>query len=201
MTFFPDRINLLLKTKTSAVVAIEGNSTAGKSTLAAFFKEKYSCNVVSTDHFFLRPEQRTLQRLAEPGGNIDYERFFDSVILPLKSGNDFDYIPYNCQTGSFDDPVTICSNKLTVIEGVYCMHPVFSGMSNKRRDYNVYDITVFLEIDEDEQKRRLKSRNPKLYERFINEWIPMENKYFGFFDIAGRCDYVMGSEEIPGKKE
>ena len=49
------------------VVAIDGNSGAGKSTLAALIADVYDCNLFHMDDFFLRPEQRTEERLKETG--------------------------------------------------------------------------------------------------------------------------------------
>jgi len=179
-----DRINQYLESKDFIIVAIDGNSTAGKSTLAATLKDIYSCNVISMDHFFLRPQQRTPQRLSQPGGNIDYDRFIDHIITPLKTGESFVYYPYDCKLDKMGEPITVDTNLLTVVEGVYSMHPLFSD------EFSLYDITVFLSIDETEQQHRLYSRNKNLYDRFINQWIPMENKFFEWFNIAEKCDFV-----------
>ena len=178
-----DKIDQLFNTEKRIILAIDGGSTSGKSTLAAFLKDTYACNVISMDHFFLKPDMRTTERLSQPGGNIDYDRFIDQIILPLKSGESFAYPPYNCQTGEYDEPVNVDINLLTIVEGVYSMHPMIC-------EHSVYRLTVFLQIDEDEQKRRLLLRNPHMYGRFINEWVPMENKYFEYFKIADKCDYV-----------
>jgi uridine kinase len=165
----------------NAVISIDGFSGAGKSTLAAALKEKYNCNVVPMDHFFLRPFQRFPERLAEPGGNIDYERFNEEVIEPLRRGKPFAYRPYDCQTQQLSEPVAVLENPLTVIEGVYSLHPRFNG---------VCDLSVFLFTGEEEQRRRLKKRGAGLYRRFIGEWLPMERLYFDTFNIAESCDMV-----------
>jgi len=191
-----DRIDHLIVDRTGQpqdanhriIVAIDGNSTAGKSSLAAYLKETFSCSAISMDHFFLRPEQRTPERLSEPGGNIDYDRFIDEVIKPLKSGDSFSYNPYDCKSDCLGDPICIDSDRLIVIEGVYCMHPLFFS---EGKVSDTYDITVFLHVNEDEQKRRLLARNPFLYERFINEWVPMENMYFDNFKIKEKCDFLI----------
>ena len=179
-----DRINQHLDCKDRIIVAIDGNAAAGKSTLAATLKTIYSCNVIPMDHFFLSPKQRTTERLSQPGGNIDYDRFIGHIITPLKTGESFVYSPYDCKLDKPGEPVTIDKNLLTVIEGVYSMHPLFSD------EFSLYDITVFLSIDEAEQRRRLYLRNKHLYNRFISEWIPMENKFFEWFNIAEKCDFV-----------
>jgi uridine kinase len=164
------------------VAAIDGNSAAGKSTLSAMLKERYSAAVIRMDDFFLRPFQRTPERLGEPGGNIDYERFSEEVIEPLKAGRQFTYRPYDCRKAGFSPAVTVTPGPLTVVEGVYSLHPRFAG---------AYDITVFLSLGEDEQRRRLAERDPHLLDRFIREWIPMENRYFDAFNIRRKCDFVI----------
>ena len=84
------RIDDLLKTGDQIVIAIDGNCTAGKTTLASVLAKEYDCNVFHMDDFFLRPEQRTAQRYAQPGGNVDYERFREEVMIPLKAGKSFE---------------------------------------------------------------------------------------------------------------
>ena len=71
------------------VVAIDGRCASGKSTLAAKLQQGLHCPVFSLDDFFLRPQQRTPQRLAQPGGNVDYERFRQEVLLPWREGKPF----------------------------------------------------------------------------------------------------------------
>ena len=44
---------------------------------------------------------------------------------------------------------------------------------------NDYDLTVFLQIDKAKQRKRIMERNGAIMlERFVNEWIPLEDKYF-----------------------
>ena len=181
-----NKIDQLIQHKESVIVAIDGKSAAGKTALGDLLKETYSCNVISMDSFFLRPSLMTPERFAEPGGNIDYERFFEEVITPLKSGKPFAYRPYDCKTAELTAPINVDPGPLSVIEGVYSMHPDFIGM---------YDITVFMTIDKDFQLRRLQERNPQLLKRFINSWIPMENMYFEHFRIPEKCDFIFDCEE------
>jgi len=179
-----DEIERRLKQKRRVVVAIDGKSGAGKSSFSGILKQKYNeCNVVSMDEFFLRSEQRTPERFMEPGGNVDYERFVKEIALPLKSYNAFSYRPFCCKTMSLTAEVNVVPTSLTVIEGVYCLHPHIC-------DANIYDIKIFFCIDEDSQKHRLHRRDPKLFDRFVDEWIPMENNYFRRFDIQKKCDFV-----------
>ena len=166
------------------IIAIDGNSGAGKSTLADILYCIYDCNVFHMDDFFLRPFQRTPERLSEPGGNIDYERFLKKVLIPLKAGVEFTYRKYDCKLQKLGKKVKVKPKQINIIEGVYSLHPQFTGKTGLN---DFYDLKIFLKIEKYKQMRRLKSRNPELFERFINEWIPMENMYFSTFNIEELC--------------
>ena len=161
------------------VLAIEGGSASGKTTLSAILKRVYACNVFHTDDFFLRPEQRTRERFAEIGGNLDRERFYEEIILPLTHGETVCYRRYDCSTQTLGDPIASPLTPLTVVEGVYSMHPELAA---------AYDLAVFLEISEKEQRARIEKRNPPpLAKRFFEEWIPLENRYFEGMRVRERC--------------
>ena len=176
------RIDELLERKDHVIVAIDGPCTSGKTTLAGKLGEIYDCNLFHMDAFFLRPEQRTPERFAEPGGNVDYERFREEVLLPLKTGNPFSYRPFDCKTFTFSELASVTPKKLTIIEGSYCNHPTFG---------NPYDLKIFLTITPDLQRQRVLQRPEVLHQRFFEEWIPMENRYFAEFQIADQCDVVI----------
>ena len=173
--------------KGSLTLAIEGGSASGKSTLADTLYEIYGCNVFHTDDFFLRPEQRTPERLNEVGGNLDRERFLDEVLIPLSKGKDVNYRKFNCTSMKIEDEITFKPNKLTVVEGAYSMHPDLSAY---------YDFSVYLEISNATQRERITKRNsPYFAMRFFNEWIPLEEKYFRGMNIKDSCDIVLTSEQ------
>ena len=166
-----------------SVVAIEGGSASGKTTLTKMLCRVYDCNVFHMDDFFLRPEQRTPERLEEVGGNIDRERFIEEVLTPLEKNDTVCYRRFDCATQSLCDAVTVTPKRLTIVEGVYSTHPAFS---------RYYNLSLFLDIDSDFQKKRITNRNsPGLATRFFDEWIPMENKYFSATDIKDRSDLIV----------
>ena len=166
-----------------AIVAIEGGSASGKTTLAGILEEVYECNVFHTDDFFLRPEQRTPERLAEIGGNVDRERFCDEVVVSLKNNEAVRLRRFDCSTQTLGAEITVMPKKLTVVEGVYSTHLAFG---------RYFDLSVFLDIDKEYQKQRILKRNsPGFAERFFNEWIPLENAYFAGTDIKKRSDVVI----------
>ncbi|MCD8088578.1 MAG: uridine kinase [Oscillospiraceae bacterium] len=153
-----------------AVVAIDGRCAAGKTTLARRLGEALSCGVVHMDDFFLRPEQRTAQRLAEPGGNVDYERFLTTVLEPLCRGETVSYRPYDCHSGTLRSPVSVKPAPITIVEGSYSCHPAL---------WVHYCCRVFLTVDRAEQQRRICQRNdPEGLRVFQEKWIPLEERYF-----------------------
>lgn len=164
-------------------LAIEGGSASGKTTLAALLKEIYGCTVFHMDDFFLRPEQRTLERLAEIGGNVDRERFLAEVLLPLRCGETVSYRPYDCSTGEVAPPTLVEPTDLVVVEGAYSMHPDLVAH---------YDLSVFLRISPERQRARIEKRNsPAMAKRFFREWIPLETRYFEGTNAPERCDLVI----------
>lgn len=173
-----NKINELLKTKDFVVVTIDGCAASGKTTLSNMLKEKYQCEVVRMDDFFLPLEKRTTERLNTPGGNIDYERFKESVIDKL--GSSFSYGVFNCSIMKIDKEVFINSSKLIIIEGSYSMHPYFG---------KYYDLSIFIDIDNSIQLERIKNRDgEKLLEMFVDKWIKYEKMYFSYYSIKEIAD-------------
>ena len=167
--------------KNRILIAIDGSCTSGKSTLSAWLARTLDCNVFRMDDFFLRPEQRIPERLTQTGGNVDYERFREEVLLPLKTGKPFAYRPYDCGTGSLKAPVEVTPKRISVIEGSYSHHPYFE---------DPYDIKVFLKVSPEVRIKRIGQRPAFLRRRFEEEWIPMEQRYFEAFDIEAKADVV-----------
>ena len=175
------RIDRLLEDREQVVIAIDGSCAAGKTTLAGQIAERYDCNVFHMDDFFLRPEQRTPERYAQTGGNVDYERFREEVLLPLKAGKPVSYRPFDCKTFTISREIQAADKKLNIIEGSYSLHPYFG---------EVYDLKLFLTVSPEIRRVRILERPEFLHKRFFEEWIPMETRYFEEFGIEQRCDLV-----------
>lgn len=161
------------------IIAIDGRCGAGKSTVARMIAESLGAPVIHTDDFFLPESMRTEERLSEAGGNMDRERLRDEVLLPLRRTGTCTYKRYDCAIGDFTYETEISESRVYVVEGSYSCHPEL---------WELYDLHVFLTIDEDEQCWRLMRRNGarKMFD-FRNRWIPMEEKYFEVFGIAEKC--------------
>lgn len=175
-------IDGLMGRKKPMLIAIDGSCASGKSTLAAALSQVYDCNVFHMDDFFLRPEQRTDQRLREPGGNVDYERFRDEVLTPLKKGIHFSYRPFDCKTGSLLQPVAVEPKQLNIVEGSYCRHPYFG---------DPWTLRLFLTVPPEIRRQRILEHPAHLHSRFFDQWIPMEQEYFRTFQISETSDLIL----------
>lgn len=172
----------------SLSLAIEGGSASGKTTLSKLLSDVYGCEVVHMDDFFLQKAQRTPQRLAEVGGNVDYERFLQEVTPFIAGESEFSYRPYNCHTFAYDEARTLPQSPLRVVEGCYALHPKLSG---------VYNCRVFLHTGAAAQSARILARSgAEMHTRFMGEWVPKENAYFEWAGTRSQCDFVFCTESL-----
>lgn len=170
------QIDKLLQTdKQTIIVSIDGMCGSGKTTLGEALKQVYDCNLIHMDDFFLQSHQRTPERMKQVGGNVDYERFYEEVICHLQDAQGFSYGVFDCSRLQITERIQLPFKRLNIIEGSYSAHPYFGAKE---------DLRFFLEVSEEEQKRRLLNRNGEaMLKRFVEEWIPKEQAYFEKFGI------------------
>ena len=183
-----DEITSLAHKKSNIIIAIDGPCGSGKTYLADYLSTQLDCQVFHMDDFFLPFERKTKERLAEPGGNVDYERFHNEVLQPLAEQKPVHFRPYNCQIRDYDDSIDVKPKQINIVEGVYALHPQLA---------HLYDLKVFLTVDPVIQHSRIAKRNGEdKLQTFINTWIPMENHYFTELNIEAQCDIVIDNSRI-----
>jgi uridine kinase len=176
------QLTVLLRQRLEAgqrtLCVIDGFCGAGKTTLAAQLSGLFSgAPVIHMDDFFLPFHLRTPDRLALPGGNVHHERFAEEVLAGLEAGGGFAYRRFDCATGRLED--RFCPHApLVIVEGSYSLHPALQPAWQR-----LGAVTVFLEVAEDEQLRRLARRAPEKLDAFVKRWIPLEKNYFQAYDI------------------
>ena len=164
------------------VIAIDGMTGSGKTTLAEELSQVYNAPIFHADDYFLPPELRTEERLNEPGGNIHYEKMKKEIIDILVEGkinSTIKYKPFICKNQNYGEEKSFKLSKINIVEGSYCLNPYFG---------KYYDISVFLKINEKSQIERLTKRCPQMINNFINKWIPLEKKYHDAFKLYDNCD-------------
>ncbi len=170
--------------KGRCIIAIDGRCGSGKSTLARVLVEKLSAQVVYMDDFFLPFALRTEERMNEAGGNIHYERFIGEVVNHL-DGENLTYGVFDCSVMKINGESHIKNKGIIIVEGSYALHDKFG---------KYYDFAIFSDVDYDTQVGRIRARNgEEMLKRFVNEWIPMEEKYFAAQKTAEKCDFIIKS--------
>lgn len=157
------------------LVCIDGPCGSGKTTLSRLLAPVIGAGVVSMDDFFLPHGRKTPQRLAQPGGNADWERVLEEFVLPWQAAGHAAYRPYDCHRDDYLPPREVDNPRLAVLEGSYSLIPALGDRA---------DLRVFLTVDPQEQRRRILERNgPEALQGFVSRWIPLEQAYFSAFSL------------------
>lgn len=165
------------------VVALDGRAASGKTTLAEHLSLILHAGIVHMDDFFLPEPLRTAKRLAEPGGNVHYERFAQEILPKIARKQPFAYRRFDCSVMDFNGSREVCASKWRIVEGAYSSHPLFGSYTDRK---------AFCTVNPEEQMRRIVLRNGK--ERansFAERWIPMEERYFKKFGIMEQADLIL----------
>lgn len=169
--------------KSPFIIAFDGRSASGKTTLAKLLNSDYDIQVVHTDDFY-RPRNRFGELdLNEFSGNFDLLRFKKEIVDSLKSKKTVEYGVFDCKEGSIKEKITIADYDVVIVEGAYCLHPELG-------DYT--DLKVFFDVCEHQQRLRIKERNGKnAFDMFEKIWIPCEERYINKYKIDNICDIVV----------
>lgn len=181
------KIDNLLKNKDYIVIAIDGDSASGKSSLALslFYYYKNEVNVIHIDDFYLANQgnidMNNINKMYD--GNIDYNKLKEEVINNL-SKTTFSYSIFDCKNQVLKkEKVVVNKKRIMIIEGSYSLN------ANKLGKY--YDFSIFLKIDKSLQIERLKNRNKNNFNDFLNKWIVLEKNYQEHYKIEKNCDFLI----------
>lgn len=173
--------NFMDKLPNKSIVALEGRCASGKSSICDKIKDRYT--VIPIDDFFLPSFLKNKERLEEIGGNINYELVKDTLINLKESLRleklDITYKAFDCSRQEYYEKTIKIKDKI-ILEGVYSSSPYFRELIDK---------IMYLYVDSKTQLKRINNRFLK--ERFIKEWIPLEEKYFEYIKIDEICDLII----------
>lgn len=174
------QISDLLAKKERVIVAIDGYSNSGKTTLASRIAESFEdCIVIHMDDFYL--PKNSVKKNSIYDGSIDYDRLKTEVINNLYN-SEFEYRIFSCEKQDYIEKVDVKNLRLIVVEGAYSLHPSLG---------NYYDLSIFIEIDKETQIERLKKRNKDNFDDFLNKWFVLEENYFSFYHIKNYASIVI----------
>lgn len=179
------------------LLVIDGRCGAGKTTMASRISEELLCSVFHMDDFYLPAAEQTDERMKEPGGNIDFDRFLSEVIKPLESGDAVAYRPFVCRNQAYADTKLMPAEKINIIEGTYSCHQRLRGAYERLCGHEAATgsmklIRIFLDIDCRKQIERLRTRvGEQRLKMFEDKWIPREEEYFKLCSVREYCKNVI----------
>lgn len=154
------------------LVAIDGRSGSGKSSLAGIIKTRTDGSLVSGDDFYAGGSAIHSQLSAAKLADICLDRTrLRSVMQRLRSGSDaqfhpYDWIAFNGRLS--DEEKTVKSSAVLIVEGVYTFHP-------ELRD--LVDLSILISSPDETRFQRLASREGKL-SGWEHQWHRAEVWYF-----------------------
>lgn len=153
------------------LITFDGRAAAGKSTLASALSDLLALPLFHMDDFYLTPDMRTAERLAMPGGNVDYERFRRDVLMPLRAAEPFSYQALIPHEWTYSESRHIDFTDMAIVEGAYSLH-------ESLRDFHRPNLSFFVDVDPDVQLERITERNGlDAATVFVERWIPFEELY------------------------
>lgn len=185
------------------VVAIDGRSGTGKSTLAEAVAsvldavivpcdDFYSANVTDAEWDGYTPAERAEHAL-------DWRRLRHEAIEPLRSGRSARWQAFDLAAGTRPDgtyarcttPTERTPKAVIVLDGAYTARPELT---------DVVDLTVLVEAPAHTRAARLAAReSPDFLARWHARWTPAEEHYFGRVRPAASFDLVLRTGGVPAK--
>lgn len=171
------------------VVAIDGRSGAGKSTVAGQVGEVLDAAVIDGDDFYAGGDgqfwdSRTAAEKVAAG--IDWARQ-RPVLIELRSRKRAEWFPFDWE--AFDGrlserPLTAEPADVVILEGAYSARPELSDL---------IDLRVLIEIPEELRWQRLIGREGDEYSReWDDRWRSAEDHYFTVVVPRSGFDLILG---------
>ncbi len=188
-----NRAQTLLKNKKPIIVALDGRSGAGKSTVAQKLASELDAVVIKADDFYIGPpdgdEKNWHKKSAEEKIDqvLDYQRLRLEVLQPLLGNKDAKYKPFNFELGHglSEKSINLSPSAVIIVDGVYS--------AEKMKD--VVDVSVLIEYPNKDRRKRLLSREG---DDFISEWHSIwdeaEDYYFSSVRPRDTYDFILLGE-------
>lgn len=182
-----DRIRSLRRRRRTLLIGIDGRGGSGKSTLArrlaALIRDSA---IVEFDDFYRLSDGRRRRREAsdtEIGGDFDWRRVRDQVLQPLAADGSARYQRYDWDRDELAEWHEIEPGGIVIVEGNYATRP-------ELRD--IYDLTIWVEAPHDLRlERGLERDGQESRERWLDEWMPEEDRYIAVTQPVEHADLVV----------
>jgi len=164
------------------MVAIDGASGAGKSTVSYMLKSKLSAAVISLDDFFSAniPDAKWDEFSVEEKlkAVFDWNRLRTQALLPLLANQQARWYPFDFSAGLQEDGtynlisvIKTCEpSSVIIIDGTYSAGPYLADLVN---------LTVLIDVPVQERHDRLDKReDPAFIKQWHKRWDLVEDFYF-----------------------
>ena len=166
------------------LVGIDGRGGAGKSTFARALAARLAqASVIEVDDFYRPSATRLPAGDPDIGGNFEWRRLRDQVLLPLRRGEEARYQRYDWGADAMAEWHTVPPRGTVVIEGNY---------STREELRDLYDFRIWVEAPAELRLARgLERGGINTRERWLEEWMPEEERYLAAQEPWRFADHVV----------
>jgi len=177
------------------VVAIDGRSGSGKSTVAAMLAPSLGAVIVPADDFFaagVTDAQWDARSLAERASDaLDWQRLRTEALEPLRAGQPGRWHAFDFSSGARGDgsyrmrhePTVLLPGPVVILDGAYSARPELADL---------IDVAVLVEAPSSLRHQRLAAREkPRVLEQWRARWDAVEEHYFGRVRPPASFDFVV----------
>ncbi len=177
------------------IVAIDGGSGSGKSTIAHIAAARLNAALVQTDDFFAAEitaaEWEAKPSLERADEAISWRRLRREALEPLRQGRTASWRPFDFAGGCRPDGsyglsaewTTRAPKEIILVEGTYSARPELADL---------LDLTVLVDVPTGERHRRLAAREGEtVLEAWHLRWDEAETYYFSIVRPSAAFDIVL----------
>ena len=167
------------------LIAIDGHSAAGKSTLAKKLTASLSsAAIIYMDDFYrVMDRQKRYELTAKEGYECyyDWQRLRQEVLHPISCGDTVRFAVYDWQINQLGDSRELKAENIVIVEGCYSARPELE---------TYYDVIVYVETPAPERERRQFERNDATIE-WLKRWDAAERFYIQTTSLPERANIIV----------
>lgn len=153
------------------IIAIDGRSGSGKSTIARHLAKHAEVATVEMDDFYRVDDPVARARYGPAEGverYFDWQRLRDEALVPLSKGRSATFRVYDWKHNDYGDITVVDPQPFVVIEGVYSARPDLRPL---------VDLVVLIDTSPELSAARQLARGQNSNE-WIERWTVAEDHYF-----------------------